>query len=139
MNGLRVTDVAKLLDLLGEQGTVTVVASPRMMTLNNEPSIVRTEAMSFSVTPQISGDSVLTLSLTPIVKSPTVIESDMLARVIDGETLVISGFTRDREVKERKAVGINGGWFGRGTVVTHKRVELVILLTAKIIAGVAAP
>ena len=138
MNGLRVTDVAKLLGLLGEQGTVTVVANPRLMTLNNEPSIVRTEAMSFSVTPQISGDSVLTLSLTPIVKSPTMVESDMLARVIDGETLVISGFTRDREVKERKAVGINGGWFGRGTVVTHKRVELVILLTAKIIAGVAA-
>ena len=138
MNGLRVTDVAKLLGLLGEQGTVTVVASPRLMTLNNEPSIVRTEAMSFTVTPQISGDSVLTLSLTPIVKSPAVIESDMLARVIDGETLVISGFTRDREVKERKAVGVSGGWFGRGTVVTHKRVELVILLTAKIVAGVAA-
>ncbi len=83
MNGLRVTDVAKLLGLLGEQGTVTVVASPRLMTLNNEPSIVRTEAMSFTVTPQISGDSVLTLSLTPIVKSPAVIESDMLARVIE--------------------------------------------------------
>jgi type II secretory pathway component GspD/PulD (secretin) len=138
MNGLRVTDVAKLLGLLGEQGTVTVVANPRMLTLNNEPSIVRTETMSFSVTPQISGDSVLTLSLTPIVKAPTVIESDMLARVVDGETLVIAGFTRDREFKEKKAVGISGGWFGRSTVVTRKRVELVILLTAKIVAGVAA-
>ena len=138
MNGLRVTDVAKLLGLLGEQGTVTVVANPRMLTLNNEPSIVRTETMSFSVTPQISGDSVLTLSLTPIVKAPTVIESDMLARVADGETLVIAGFTRDREIKEKKAVGISGGWFGRSTVVTRKRVELVILLTAKIVAGVAA-
>lgn len=137
MNGLRVTDVAKLLGLLGEQGTVTVVASPRLMTLNNEPSIVRTDAMSFTVTPQISGDSILTLSLTPIVKSPTVIESDMLARVIDGETLVIAGFTRDREIKERKSLGFSGGWFGRGTVVTHKRVELVILLTARIVAGVA--
>ena len=138
MNGLRVTDVARLLGLLAEQGTVTVVAAPRLMTLNNEPSIVRTETMSFSVTPQISGDAVLTLSLTPIVRSPAFIESDMLARIIDGETLVISGFTRDREVKERKAVGLSGGWFGRGTVVTHKRVELVILLTAKIVAGVAA-
>jgi len=138
MNGLRVTDVAKLLGLLGEQGTVTVVASPRLMALNNEPSIVRTDTMSFSVTPQISGDSVLTLSLAPIVKAPTMMESDMLARVIDGETLVISGFTRDREIKERKAVGVTGGWFGRGTVVTRKRVELVILLTAKIVAGVAA-
>ena len=138
MNGLRVTDVAKLLGLLGEQGTVTTVANPRLLTLNNEPSIVRTETMSFSVTPQISGDSVLTLSLTPIVKAPTLFESDLLARVGDGETLVISGFTRDREIKEKKAVGISGGWFGRSTVVTRKRVELVILLTAKIIAGVAA-
>ena len=138
MNGLRVTDVAKLLAALGEQGTVTVVANPRLLTLNNEPGIVRTETISFTVTPQISGDSVLTLSLTPILKSPVVFESDMLARVADGETLVLSGFTRDREVKERKALGISGGWFGRGTVVTHKRVELVILLTAKVIAGVAA-
>ncbi len=138
MNGLRVTDVGRLLDLLGEQGTVTVVAHPRMLALNNEPSIVRTETMSFSVTPQISGESVLTLSLTPIVKSPAVIESDMLARIVDGETLVVSGFTRDREIKEKKALGIGGGWFGRGTVVTRKRVELVILLTAKIVAGVAA-
>jgi type II secretory pathway component GspD/PulD (secretin) len=138
MNGLRVSDVDRLLDLLGEQGTVTVVANPRLLTLNNEPSIVRTGTMSFSVTPQISGDSILTLSLTPIVTSPVAVESDMLARVADGETLVVSGFTRDRETKERKAVGIGGGWFGRATVVTHKRVELVILLTAKIVAGVAA-
>jgi type II secretory pathway component GspD/PulD (secretin) len=62
----------------------------------------------------------------------------MLARIVDGETLVVSGFTRDREIREKKAAGINGGWFGRATVVTHKRVELVILLTAKIIPGVAA-
>jgi type II secretory pathway component GspD/PulD (secretin) len=139
MNGLRVTDVDKLLDLLGEQGTVTMVAHPRLLTLNNEPSIVRTETISFSVTTQISGDSVLTLSLTPIVRAPMVMESDMLARVADGETLVIAGFTRDRETREKKTVGTSGGWFGRSTVVTRKRVELVILLSAKIIAGVAAP
>ncbi len=140
MNGLRVTDVARLLGVLGEQGTVTVISHPRLLTLNNETSIVRTETMSFSVTPQISGDSVLTLSLTPIVKAPAVIESDLLARVVDGETLVISGFTRERDVKEaKKSTGVVGGtWFSRGTVATRKRVELVILLTAKIVAGVAA-
>jgi type II secretory pathway component GspD/PulD (secretin) len=138
MNGLRVSDAGKLLGLLGEQGTVTTMANPRLLTLNNETSIVRTDTMSFSVTPQIAGDSVLTLSLTPMLKAPAVVESDMLARVADGETLVISGFTRDRETKEKKAAGINGGWFGRSTVVTRKRVELVILLTARIIAGVAA-
>jgi type II secretory pathway component HofQ len=137
LTGLRVTDVTKLLDLLGAQGKVSVVASPRVLTMNNEPSIVTTDAVTFSVTPQIASDAVVTLSLSPIVKSPTVVESDMLARVADGETLVISGFTRDREVRERKNVGISGGWFGRGTVVTRKRVELVILLTPKIVAGVA--
>jgi hypothetical protein len=138
MSGLRVTDVGRLLSVLGEQGTVTMVANPRLLTLNNEPSIVRTGGLTFSVTPQISGDSVLTLSLTPILTTPSVIESDMLARIIDGETLVISGFTRDREIKEKKALGISGGWFGRGTVVTRRRVELVMLLTAKIVAGVSA-
>jgi MSHA biogenesis protein MshL len=137
LTGLRVTDQIKLLELLAAQGKVFVVASPRVLTLNNEPSIVRTDAVTFSVTPQIAADSVVTLSLSPIVKSPAALESDMIARVADGETLVISGFTRDREVRERKTVGISGGWFGRGTVVTRKRVELVILLTPKIVAGVA--
>jgi len=138
LTGLRVTDLPRLLDLLAMQGKVSVVATPRLLTLNNEPSIVHTDALTLSVTPQISSDGVVTLSLSPIVKSPAPIESDMLARVADGETLVISGFTRDREVRERKNVGISGGWFGRGTVVTHKRVELVILLTPKIVTGVAA-
>jgi Type II secretory pathway, component PulD len=101
MNGLRVSDVGKLLALLGQQGTVTQLANPRLLTLNNEPSIVRSATMSFSVTPQIAGDAVVTLSVTPIVSSPAVFESDMLARVADGETLVVSGFTRDREVKEK--------------------------------------
>jgi len=59
------------------------------------------------------------------------------ARVADGETLVISGLTRDREVRERKNVGTRGGWFGRGTVATRKRVEMLILLTPRIVAGVA--
>jgi MSHA biogenesis protein MshL len=134
LTGLRVTDASKLMSALSTQGKVTVVATPRLQTLNNEPAIVRTEAITFSVTPQIASDA-LTLSLSPIIKSPMVAESDMIARVLDGETLVVSGFTRDREIKERKAVGISGGWFGRGTVTTTKHVELIILLTPKILTG----
>ena len=34
--------------------------------------------------------------------------------------------------------GITGGWLGRATVVTRKRIELIILLTPKIVSGVAA-
>jgi type II secretory pathway component GspD/PulD (secretin) len=109
-----------------------------MLTLNNEPASVRTDAATFSVTPQIAGDSVVTLSLSPVVAAPAGIESDMLARVADGETLVVSGFTREREIRERKNLGASGGWFGRGTVVTRRRVELVILLTPRIVAGASA-
>ncbi len=58
-------------------------------------------------------------------------EADTLARVADGETIVIAGFTRDREIRERR-VGPTGGWFGRSTVVTRKRIELMILLTPRI-------
>jgi MSHA biogenesis protein MshL len=138
LTGLRTTDVATLLGLLAEQGSVTTVATPRVLTLNNEPAIVRTDAVTFSVTAQIAGDAVLTLALSPIVRTPAVAESDLIARVADGETLVISGFTRDREIRERKAGGVSGGWFGRTTVVTRKRVEIVILLTPKIVSGVMA-
>jgi type II secretory pathway component GspD/PulD (secretin) len=138
LTGLRVTDVARLVSLLEAQGKVATLATPRMLTMNNEPSIVRTDTLVFSVTPQIAADAIVTLSVSPIVKAPAVAEADMLARVADGETLVISGFTRDREIRERKALGVRGGWFGRGTVITRKRVEIVILLTPRIVTGVAA-
>jgi type II secretory pathway component GspD/PulD (secretin) len=139
LTALRITDASKLIDRLAAQGRVTIVAAPRLLTLNNEPSMVHTDTLTFTVTAQIASDSVLTLSFAPIVKATTAVESDMLARVADGETLVVSGFTHDREVRERKSVGISGGWFGRSTVVTHKHVEVVILLTPTIVAGVAAP
>ena len=52
---------------------------------------------------------------------------------VPSETLVISGFTRSREVRERVNSGLRGGWFGRRTVVTQKRVEILILLTPKVL------
>lgn len=129
LTGLRVTDVTKLMTLLAARGKVAVTASPRLLALNNEPAIVRTGALTFSVTPQIAGDAVVTLSLSPIVKGPTVAEADMIARVADGETLVVWGLTSARDLRERKNVGL----FRRRTVVTRKRVETLILLTPKII------
>jgi type II secretory pathway component GspD/PulD (secretin) len=132
LTGLRVTDVSRFIRLLGDQGKVATLQNNRMVTLNNEPAIVRSETLTLSVTPQIASDGVVMLSLTPILKAPAIAESDTLARVADGETLVISGFTRSREVREPN-LGRRGGWFGRGTVVTQKRVELLILLTPKIL------
>ena len=139
LTGLRVTDVGVLLERLAAQGKVAILASPRLLALNNEPSIVRTDVLTLSVTPQIGSDSALTLNVAPMLKTPAGIESDMLARVADGETLVVSGFTRERETRERKNVGISGGWFGRGTVVTRTRLEVVILLTPTIVVGSMAP
>jgi type II secretory pathway component GspD/PulD (secretin) len=137
LTGLRVTDVTRLLASLAAQGQVYELAHPRLLTLNNEPAIVRTDSLTLSVTPQIASEAI-TLSLTPIVKAPPVAETDVIARMVDGETLALSGFTHDRETRERKNVGISGGWLGRATVVTRKRIELVILLTPRIVPGVAA-
>jgi len=133
LTGLRVTDLPRFMSLLGEQGTVNPIQNNRMVALNNEPAIVRSEALTLSVTPQIASDGVVMLSLTPMLTTPAIAESDTLARVADGETLVISGFTRSREVRERTNQGLRGGWFGRRTVVTQKRVEILILLTPKIL------
>jgi type II secretory pathway component GspD/PulD (secretin) len=137
LTGLRVTDVTRLLASLAAQGKVYELAHPHLLTLNNEPAIMRTDSLTLSVTPQIAPEAI-TLSLTPIVKAPFVAESDMIARMVDGETLALSVFTHDRETRERKNAGITGGWLGRATVVTRKRIELVILLTPRIVPGVAA-
>jgi MSHA biogenesis protein MshL len=127
-------DIDKVMAALNAQGTVRTLASPRLSMLNNEPGIVRSDAVTLSVTPQISPDAIITFSLSPIVSAPQPLSSDMVARVADGETVVIAGFGRDRETRERKNVGITGGWFGRATVVTKKHVELVVLLTPRIVA-----
>lgn len=133
VTGLRVTDVPRFMALLAAQGKVATLDSPRLVALNNEPTLVRSEALTMSVTPQIASDGTMMLSLSPLATRPTVAESDTLARVADGETIVIAGFLREREVRERRNVGIAGGWFGRGTVVIRKKVQLLFLLTPKIL------
>ena len=133
LTGLRVTDLPRFMSLLAEQGTVNAIQNNRLVALNNEPAIVRSETLTLSVTPQIASDGVVMLSLTPMLTTPAIAESDTLARVADGETLVVSGFTRNREVRERANAGVKGGWFGRRTVVTQKRVEILILLTPKVL------
>ena len=44
LTGLRVTDVTRLLASLAAQGKVFELAHPRLLTLNNEPAIVRTDS-----------------------------------------------------------------------------------------------
>jgi MSHA biogenesis protein MshL len=126
-------DMDRVMAALSAQGKITTLANPRLSMLNNEAGIVRTDAITLGITPQISPDSVVTLSLSPMLAAPQLMAADMVARVADGETIVIAGLGRDRETRERKNVGTSGGWFGRATVVTKKHVELVVLLTPRIV------
>jgi type II secretory pathway component GspD/PulD (secretin) len=93
---------------------------------------VRADGLTIAVTPQITQEAIVTLSLSPMVASPQVVQSDMIARVADGETIVVAGFGRDHETREHKT-SRTGGWFGRSTVVTKKHIELVVLLTPRIL------
>lgn len=162
--GFRVTDVPAFMSALAAQGDVSMLANPRLLAMNNEPAIVRASlsapakgssgvgapggSFTISVTPQIAPGGIVMLSLSPILtlQSPAsggksdiaTRESDTLARVADGDTIVIAGFGRDRETRTREAAGIKGGWFGRKTVVTRKHVELLILLTPKVVTAVSA-
>jgi MSHA biogenesis protein MshL len=154
VNGLRVSDVPRFLTALARQGKVTVLAQPRLLALNNEPAVVRgarkepdgEEEITLGVTAQ-GADGIVMLSVSPIVNvrasdagkknsigTTTIREADTLARLRDGETIVLSGFARNRASEERKSGGTRGGWFGRTTVVTKKRVELLILLTPRIVS-----
>ena len=126
-------DAVKVMAALTAQGKVTTLASPRLVVMNNEPAIVKADGLTIAVTPQIASEAIVTLSLSPLVASPQAAQADMVGRVADGETVVVAGFGRERETKERKTGGRTGGWFGRTTVVTKTHVELVVLLTPRIL------
>jgi type II secretory pathway component GspD/PulD (secretin) len=160
LSGLAPGDLPRFLTALAGAGKVSVLGEPHVLTLNNEPALVRAtlhggtlaeeEGVTLSVTPQIAGEGAITLSLSPIVsqqiadgsgKTPPLVSvraTDTVARLGDGATLVLGGFTRQRETRERQAGGTKGGWFGRSTVVTKKTIELVILLTPRIVSGAEA-
>lgn len=117
----RVATLAQVMTALDAQGTVTVRANPRLLTVNNEPAVVRSGVMTISVTPQIGEDAIM-LAVSPIVSGPAEAQADMLARIGDGETLIIRGFTHDRDAPE-------------GKKAARRRIETVILLTPHVVAG----
>jgi len=120
--GLRQTrDAERLMAALNAQGVIRTLADPRVQVLNNEAGIVKTDAITISVTPQISPDGVVTLALTPVVAAASSLQADMVARVADGDTIVIAGFGHERETRDQKKV------------VTRKHVETVVLLTPRIV------
>lgn len=120
-----VRSVPDLLAGLGRQGTVRVLATPRLVAMNNEPVVMRvgrqevdfapaapqaaTEGVTLSITPQISTDGFIQMNVVPSVtgreadplgagRGPFVgvREADTLVRVRDGETVVLGGFMQRR-------------------------------------------
>ena len=101
---------------------------------------MRTDSLTLSVTPQIAPEADRDAepdadreSAAPS-RSPTCLRAWSTAR-----RWRCPGSRTIARSRERKRVGISGGWFGRATVVTRKRVELVILSDAEDRAPASPP
>ncbi len=111
-----------------------------------------TEGVVLSVTPQISADGVIQMSISPTVTERTgqatsrlgdtvpivsVREADTLVRVHEGETVVIAGLMQERSTADRSKVPVLGdipllGGLFRQDTTSKRKTELVILLTPTI-------
>lgn len=114
--------VPALLTSLAGRGRTSVLANPLMTAMNNEPAVVRvstqpletpSEAMSLSITPQISTDGVIHMSVSASLAGQAVVrEADNVYRLREGETILITGLALQR---------------------AGRRVDVVILLTPTIL------
>lgn len=180
--GLKINDFSELLRALASQGHVNVMASPTVNALNNEPAIMRvgtqdvyfktttqtdntsgriqttvepqpiTEGVVLSVTPQISGDGMINMSIMPTFTERTghatsrlgdrvpilsVREADTVVRVHENETIVIAGLMDVRMRPETRKVPLLGdlpgvGAMFRGEKTRLRKTDLVILLTPRL-------
>lgn len=146
--------VPALLSAFERQGTVHVLAAPRLVAMNNEPAVMRVgrqevafgpaaaprtvaEGLTLTITPQISADGFIQMSVLPSVTeregettSPEGDRAPVLS-VREADTLV--------RVREGETVILSGFMRGRDGV----RTDLVILLAPSILrpgaAGEVAP
>ena len=100
---------------IAEQGAVTTIAVQRVVAMNNEPAVMRVDtqpaALMLTITAQIAADGIVQLNVSPTfasrrspaasleVATPPAVrigEADTMARVRDGETIVLSGFLDNR-------------------------------------------
>jgi MSHA biogenesis protein MshL len=176
---LQAGDFTALLNAFAVQGKVNVLSSPRITAMNNEPAVMRigtqdvffvtttqvdplgnilqttvtpqtlTEGVTLSVTPQVSADGIIHLSISPSITEKTgtavsrlgdtvpiisVRETDTLVRVRQGETIVIAGLMQDRAGVDTGKIPLIGdvpvvGNLFRRTDKIRRKTDLVILLT----------
>ncbi|MCP4713607.1 MAG: hypothetical protein GY868_00705 [Deltaproteobacteria bacterium] len=174
------TDIA---EALSTQGDLNILSRPRITTLNNQPAIIKvaredvffntrrsavfgetttetivnflTIGIVLAVTPQISADGMITMTIHPSVTEKTgekvsafgdsvpiidVRETETVARVRDRQTLLIGGLMQDKITED--VIGLpllkDIPWIGklfRHTLRQKTKKELVIMLTPRIMAG----
>jgi MSHA biogenesis protein MshL len=130
----------------------------RILQTTVEPQAI-TEGVVLSVTPQISGDGMINMSISPSLTERTgqatsrfgdtvpilsVREADTLVRVHENETIVIAGLMDERMRSEQRKVPVMGDlpWFGRlfrGEVNSRQKTDLVILLTPTVMTPARVP
>jgi MSHA biogenesis protein MshL len=180
-------------ELLKTQGTVNIVSSPRIATMNNQRAVIKvtrqdvyfdvqqstggtgsTNTVTYTpkfiniglmldVIPQIDDAGNIILNIHPMLTNkvgqvaqpintgtgPTtytyvpvldVRETDTMVKVRDGDTVIIGGLLQDH--KDTKVNGIPGlmsmpllGKLFSYTVEVSQKIELVILLTPRIVYG----
>lgn len=137
--------------VVGPNGTVTFTSTVSPTQVN--------VGIVLDVLPQIGADNTVTMNIRPVVTSvartatftspdgtlfqaPVIDtrESDTMARLRAGETIIIGGLMQNRREKVRsgipvlRSIPLIGGLFSR-TVDIERKAELVIFLTPTIIAG----
>jgi len=136
---------------LAAQGEIVDLWAPDVTTLNNEPAMVHVSTpgsslLTMTVLPQISADGIVQLSISHewgehegdqkqgFLKSTPVMRvsgSDTVTRVMDGNTVLIAGLLRPKEITTKAATGM-ASMFG----VSQKQkghAELVVLLRPTVV------
>lgn len=136
-------DPAALRGALQAQGEVRALWAPDVTTINNEPAIVRVAtpgdtSLAMTIVPQVSAEGIVQLSVShtwqehaglrrdgesgwaPLTRTS---EADTVMRVMDGNTVMISGLLRPAPVDAGSAAA----------ATTHATAELVMLLRPTIV------
>ena len=139
-------DPMALRTALAAQGEIQDLWAPEVTTMNNEPAMVHistpgSSSLTLTVLPQISADGIVQLSIshaweehdgdrtqgflkgsTPLMR---VTGADTVTRVMDGNTVMISGLSRPKDIPQ-PSTGMAGAF---GVSQKQKgRAELVVLL-----------
>ena len=135
-------------DVFFKTTTQTDAVTGRILQTTVEPQAI-TEGVVLSVTPQIAGDGMINMSISPSLTERTgqatsrfgdtvpilsVREADTLVRVHENETIVIAGLMDERLRREVRKVPFFGdlpgvGAIFRGETTSRRKTDLIILLT----------